>query len=200
MIGFMESLDQAAEPPTVRLSDTKNRYGWISITLHWVTAATVLAMWAIGSLSQQGNGHSDPALLHLHTSIGMTAYIVLWARILWRFYAGHPGPLPRQATRLFPLAKYFHFALLLAIGIMLVSGPLMVWSGGESIEVFSLAIASPLPTSTALHNALRALHSETATFVVLGAILHVAAVFKHLVFDRDGTFDKIMIAGHAQPE
>lgn len=26
-------------------------------------------------------------------------------------------------------------------------------------------------------------------------ILHVLAVFKHAVLDRDGTFDKIMIAG-----
>jgi cytochrome b561 len=45
-----------------------------------------------------------------------------------------------------------------------------------------------------VQHALRAVHGYTASFILAGMILHVLAVFKHTVLNRDGTFDKIMIA------
>src|SRR5207247_89744 len=86
----------------VRVRDTTTGYGWISIALHWLAAAIVLTMWTIGIMSQAAGGESDPWLVHLHTTIGMTAYALLWGRIIWRFTVGHPGPLPAQSAFLFP--------------------------------------------------------------------------------------------------
>ena len=183
-----------------RNADTRNGYGWISIALHWTTVAIVLPLWTIGRLAKGVGGANDPALLHLHTTIGMSAYALLWARIVWRFSVGHPGPLPRQGAFLFSVAKYFHFCLLIAIGVMLLTGPLAVWSGGEAIEVFSLTIPSPIPMSDALHDFFRGIHRLTSSFILLGIGLHVLAVFKHLILNRDGTFDKIMIAVRIQQE
>jgi len=181
-----------------RNADTKNGYGWISIALHWLTAAIVLTMWTIGSMSEAAGGERDPGLVHLHTAIGMSAYALLWGRIIWRFTVGHPGPLPRQGALLFSIAEYFHFALLIALGVMLVSGPLIVWSAGEAIHVFALTIPSPLGRVPGAHDVLRNVHGFTASFILLGIILHVLAVFKHVVLNRDGTFDKIMIASGVQ--
>jgi cytochrome b561 len=182
----------------VRMSDTRNGYGWISIALHWLTAAIVLTMWTIGSMSQAAGRESDPGLEHLHTTIGMTAYALLWGRIIWRFTVGHPGPLPRQSAFLFSIAKCFHFLLLAAIGVMLLSGPLVVWSAGEAIHVFALTAPSPLGKLPGMHHVLRSVHGFTASFILLGIGLHVLAVFKHVILNRDGTFDKIMIAGRIQ--
>ena len=106
--------------------DTKSGYGWISIALHWLTAAIVLAMWTIGTMAQAAGREQQSGLVQLHTTIGMTVYALLWARIIWRFKVGHPGPRPGQAALLFPVARYFHFLLLVALGVMLLSGPLMV--------------------------------------------------------------------------
>ncbi len=83
-------------PPAVRSSDSRSGYGWISIALHWLTAVIVLTMFVIGTLSQSAGEADYPRLVHLHTTIGMTAYVLLWGRIVWRFAVGHPGPLPRQ--------------------------------------------------------------------------------------------------------
>jgi len=172
----------------------------MSIALHWATVAIVLPMWTIGRLAKGESGTSDPALLHVHTTIGVSVYALLWARIIWRFKVGHPGPLPRQGVFLFSIAKYFHFCLLIALAVMLVSGPLTVWSGGDAIGVFSLTIPSPIPMSPALHDLLRAVHRFTSSLILLGVSLHVLAVFKHLILNRDGTFDKIMIAGRVRQE
>jgi cytochrome b561 len=178
----------------MRLNDTNHGYGWISIALHWLTAAVVLAMFVIGTMSQGAAREDYLALVSLHTTIGMTAYVLLWGRIVWRFTVGHPGPLPKQGVAFFTIGKYFHFVLLIAIGVMLLSGPLMVWSAGEAIHVFAATIPSPVEKLPRLQHMLRTVHGYTGSFVLAGMILHVLAVFKHTVLNRDGTFDKIMIA------
>jgi cytochrome b561 len=77
---------------------------------------------------------------------------------------------------------------------MLISGPLMVWAEGEAIEVFGLAVPSPLPMLAGVHDVLRRAHGLTASFILLAIILHVCAALKHVIVNKDGTFDKIMIA------
>ena len=179
----------------MRTRDTGSGYGWISIALHWLTAAIVVTMLTVGTLSQgAGAGPADPRMVHLHTTIGVTAYALLWGRIAWRFAVGHPGPLPRQGAVLFSIGKYFHFALLVAICAMLVSGPLIAWSAGQAIGVFTFSIPAPIAQAAELHRLARSVHGYAATFIFAGMMLHVAAVFKHTVIDRDGTFDKIMVA------
>jgi cytochrome b561 len=101
---------------------------------------------------------------------------------------------------LFPAAKYFHFLLLVAIGAMLLSGPLLVWSAGEAIKIFAFAIPSPFGKLPAAQNVLRTVHGLTASFILAGIIFHVLAVFKHVIVNRDGTFDKIMIADGVRHE
>jgi cytochrome b561 len=179
----------------MRIADTGNGYGWISIALHWLTAAIVLTMFVVGSMSQVDDPEQSLRLVHLHTTIGVTAYALLWGRIIWRFAVGHPGPLPKQGAFFFAIGKYFHFLLLLAIGAMLVSGPMMIWSDGAPIQVFAVAIPSPLEKFAHVQHLLRIVHGYGASFILAGVILHVLAVFKHTVINRDGTFDKIMIAG-----
>jgi cytochrome b561 len=178
----------------VRTADTANGYGWISIALHWLVAVIVLAMFVIGTMSQSADDVDYAPLVHLHTTIGIAAYPLLWGRIVWRFALGHPGRLPRQSAFFFAIGKHFHFVMLIAIAVMLLSGPLTVWTAGERIHVFGLAIPGPFAKLEAVQHALRAVHGYTAWFILAAMILHVLAVFKHTVLDRDGTFDKIMIA------
>jgi len=182
----------------VRWRDTRSGYGWVSIALHWLTAALVLTMWTLGTMSQTDVQDDAAWYAHLHMSIGVSAYALLWGRILWRLAEGHPGPHQGQSALLFPLAKVFHYGFLIAIGVMLVSGPLMVWSGGDAVEVFAFAIASPFAASPDLHDLLRRIHGVTSSLIIIGVVLHILAALKHVVINRDGTFDKIMVADRAR--
>ena len=182
----------------MRWRDTRSGYGWASIALHWLAAALVLTMWTLGTMSQTDVEADAGWYAHLHMSVGVSAYALLWARIVRRFAAGHPDPHSGQSALLFPLAKYFHYLFLIAIGVMLVSGPLMVWSGGDAVEVFALTIPSPFPAWSELHDLLRRVHGVTASVIILAVLLHILAALKHIVINRDGTFDKIMIADGAE--
>ena len=178
----------------MRWKDTPSGYGWISIALHWLAAALVLTMWALGTMSQTDVQDDAAWYAHLHMSIGVSAYALLWGRILWRFAVGHPGPHQGQSALLFPLAKVFHYVFLTAIAVMLVSGPLMVWSGGDAVEVFAFSIPSPFAAWSDLQDVLRRIHGVTASLILFGIVLHILAALKHIVVNRDGTFDKIMVA------
>jgi cytochrome b561 len=182
----------------VRWRDTRSGYGWVSIALHWLTAILVLTMWTLGTLSQTDVQADAAWYAHLHMSIGVSAFLLLWGRILWRFALGHPAPHPGQSARLFPVAKALHYLFLIAMGVMLLSGPLMVWSGGDAIELFAFAIPSPFAPWRGLHDLLRRVHGVTSSVIIVGVLLHILAALKHIVINRDGTFDKIMIADGAE--
>src|SRR5262249_20992650 len=89
---------------------------------------------------------------------------------------------------------------LIAIGVMLISGPLMVWSGGDAIEVFALVIPSPFAPWSELHDLLRRVHGVTASVIILGLILHILPALKHIVINLDGTFHMIMITDDARQD
>lgn len=182
----------------MRLWDTPHGYGWISIGLHWVTGALILLLWYTGSLAQlaaQPERYLD--LTRTHMTVALSAYALLWARVIWRLVVGHPGLGPARHGVLVRLGKVTHYVLVLAVAIMLVSGPLMVWSAGGTLRFFDLAIPSPFGGPyDAAYAVLRATHGIFGTVIVLGVAIHVCAVIVHLAIMRDGSFDRIMIADH----
>jgi cytochrome b561 len=178
----------------MRTRDTRTGYGWISIALHWLTAIVILAVWFIGS-----SIHSDPATmestLRLHTSIAISAYVLLWVRIVWRFVVGHPGPLPEQRGVFHAIGRYCHYVMLAAIGAMLLSGPLMVWSRGAVIHVWDwFVIPGPFGMNMDLFDAMHSTHIWCSRVIIFGTILHLGGVYKHAAFNQDGTFGKMLVA------
>ena len=171
------------------MRDTARGYGWISILLHWATAIVVVAMLMTGDFVQGGKVDA----VHRHTTIGIAMYVLLWARIVWRFRVGHPGPTAKQGRLSFAVGQYFHYAFLIAIGIMLISGPLMAWSAGDSIHVFWMEIPGPIGEDVAIHRFLRAVHGYTAAAILAALVLHSLAAIKHALINKDGTFDKIVV-------
>ena len=178
----------------MRWKDTPTGYGWISIGLHWVTAIFVLVMLFVGNSIPGKQGiYADK--LRLHTSLAFIFYIALWFRIYWRFSKGHPGPLPKQKGPFFYIGKYTHLALLVALAGMLISGPIMAWSGGYPVDVFHwFRINSPISMDAGLFTVMHTVHVACATFLAIGAVAHIGGTAKHFFFDNDGTIDKILVA------
>ncbi len=186
---------QQASPTHSRAWDTPSGYGWISIALHWITAILVVVLLFVGSSISSDDPELRARTLRLHTSVAILGYGFLWARIVWRFAQGHPGPLPNQKRVFFLIGKAVHYATVGAMALMLCSGPLMVWSGGEAIGVLDLfSIPSPLGPHPALRDLCHWVHATSAKVIVVGFLLHLGGVYKHAAFDQDGTFAKMLIA------
>lgn len=176
--------------------DGRRSFGWMSILLHWAGAAAILTLLFVGNSIHAAKGVDNDAALRLHTSIALSAYALLWVRIVWRLVKRHPDRLPRQKRWSYAAGRWFHWLLLAAIAAMLITGPLMAWAGGMPVRLFALEIPAPFAPSPALFGAMHAGHVFAASILGWGALLHILAAVKHIAVDRDGSFDRMMTPHH----
>ena len=172
------------------IKDAPSGYGWLSIGLHWFNAVAVVMLWFIGNKMTGADVAPDEAaeLVRVHTSVALTVYVLIWARIGWRFYSGHPRGLPDQGRIRFLIARTVHYTLLITIAVMLVTGPLKVWLGGEAIAFYNLgSIASPFAANEALHELFTTAHRWGGNVLFVVALTHMTAAARQLVFGRGET-------------
>ncbi len=175
------------------MTDRATGYGWLSIVFHWVAAVLVVTMFVIGEqLEDLARRPERTETLALHVSIGVIAIVVLGARILWRLVQRGPG-LPNQPRAIRLLSALVQWALLAAIAILILSGPVIQWSVGRSVDVFGLiGIPSMLPEMRTLHEVLEEVH-EFASYALIPLLaLHMLGALKHLIINRDGVFQRML--------
>jgi cytochrome b561 len=172
--------------------DGPRSFGWVSILLHWLGAAAIITLLFAGN-SIHASGVNGDAALRFHTSVALSAYSLLWVRVIWRVARRHPGRLPRQSRGSYAIATPAHWILLAAIAAMLVTGPVMAWAGGLPLRLFTLVIPSPIEPTPWLFGTMHLGHLAAAWILGWGTLLHVLAVIKHMAVDRDGSFDRMMV-------
>jgi cytochrome b561 len=178
------------------VNDTDTGYGWISIGLHWLTAVLIVYLLYLGSSIGGLEGEARTLAVKRHVSIAFASYALLVGRVIWRFWRGHPGPTTEQRGWAFTLGKYTHYAMLVALSVQVLTGPLMQWSYGRDIEVFDwFVIPTPIGPSFGLATALHAIHAASALFIFFAVVLHIGGVYKHTAFNQDGTLAKMIIPG-----
>ncbi|HEX8012202.1 MAG TPA: cytochrome b [Casimicrobiaceae bacterium] len=175
------------------MADAAGRYSGAAIALHWLTAALIVANLLLG-LSMVPLPISPRKLQWYlwHKSIGISVFLLTWARLSWRWV--HPPPPPvampdwqRRAARLAHLLLY---ALLLLIPI---SG--WLYSSATGVQVVYLGLL-PLPDlvpkNKALAAVLKATH-VTLNFTLFGLVcVHAAAALKHHFVDRDSVLTRML--------
>lgn len=93
------------------------------------------------------------------------------------------------------------WGLLAIIATLIVTGPIMQWSTGQPIDVFgAVSIPSPLPEMRGLGEALEEIHEIASQAIVPLLALHVLGALKHLIFNRDGVFQRILWAKEGRTE
>ena len=177
----------------MQLKDAPNRYGWISIVLHWTGAIAVVMLWFIGNLmTAERTGQAEYTELgHVHTSVAVAVYALLAGRIAHRFVVGFPGPLEGQHPGGFLITRLVQYTLLIGIAAMLLSGPLMVWANGDAVGVFDWGfIPSPFAPNASLHELMAETHRTARWALLVAALVHVAGVFA----SRGETLNSMLLA------
>ncbi len=190
-------MHESSGSPTARskLLDTDVRFGWVSILLHWVTAIVVIVLWYFGKSILNGPPEEADAVRRLHVSIASSAWLLLFARSIWRLRSGHPH-VKGQSLRIHRTAKLAHYAMLLVLCLMLFSGPLLVWAGGNSIVVFeTVSIPSPLSDSESIRRFAWLVHSTSSITLLVLVLLHIGGALKHLMFHSDDTIARMIWPG-----
>jgi cytochrome b561 len=164
------------------------RYDTVALTLHWLTAALVVTLFALAEIwGFLPKGPLRHGLQSIHISLGLALVAVVVLRILWR--ASLSRRLPSVANGLLAAAAHaMHYVLYLLLLVMIVSGPIRDWSRGHPIGFFGLfSVAAPFAVPANWHAPSSLIHFWAAwTIIVLAALHAVAALFHHYAL-RDGT-------------
>lgn len=159
------------------LFDQPDSFGWISIALHWTTTVAIIALWLIGqSISNQGADEID-ARRALHITLGLVAWLPLACRIGWRLLVAHPH-VSGQTSLVHLIARVTHYLILGALGVMIISGPIMAWALPDRTEVARVALG---------------FHSQAAVVLLVLVGLHILGALKHLMFHEDETIARMFM-------
>jgi len=178
------------------------RYHPVSIGLHWMIVALVLAQLALGwwmiEIPKDPPG-ARASWFNLHKSIGLTIGALMLVRLGWR--VAHPAPpLPLSMASWQRTAAHVSHWLLYAC---LILQPLWGYLGSTftkyPIKYFGMTLPRWGWDAPALKDLFSTLHFATVWVLMAVIALHVAAALKHLLIDRDEVFYRMWPRRAARP-
>lgn len=179
----------------MRWRATSEHWGWITISIHWLTALAVLSLFALGLWMVEldyyhGWYRQGP---HLHKSIGVLVLTLTLVRLLWRRIGGTPTPvagIPAWQHRAAVLAHVLLYILLLGVTL---SGYLISTADGRAVEVFNwFELPATLHGLDGQEDIAGTVHLTLAITLISLAGLHALAALKHHVLDKDRTLRRML--------
>ena len=174
------------------LRGNAGHYGAMAAALHWVSAAAIVAMVAIGfAAATSANTEWTTALLRIHVPLGLIVLALTMARLVWWLLDRRPAaPAGPNWQRI--AARLNHAALYGIVVLMGVSGiGVMVLSGAAAILFSGTTTALPRFFDIAPMKA----HALGAIILVALVGLHVGAAIYHQFYRRDHLLARMRIGG-----
>jgi cytochrome b561 len=168
-------------------SETAAHYTTTAIVLHWLIAAGAFAMIALGwwmiSIPKDPPG-PRLAAFNLHKSIGITIFLLMVLRVVWR--ASHQPPaLPPMPAWQARVARVNHALLYACLLLMPIAGFTASSFSGRPIVYFGHPLPMWFARNDAVSQVFYAVHFATSWVLVAAIALHIAATVKHQLIDRD---------------
>ena len=175
--------------------NTTERWGRVSIALHWTIAALILLVQVPAGLTMN---RVEPGLLQnilydTHKMTGLTVFALVVIRLAWRW----ANPVPELPADLPPwqagLARLTHGLLYLLILAMPVSGFIYTATGGFPVPLFYLVnLADFVPVNKPVAAVAKAVHLNLIWALLAVVLLHVAGALYHHLVRRDGILRRML--------
>lgn len=181
------------------MAASRTRYTTVAIVIHWLIAAAIIFQIILGW--RMGDGPKGPttyALFQLHKSIGITILLLSVLRLVWKLVNPAPPPPVDQARWEQVAAKLVHVGFyVIMIGLPL-TGWIMVSASRVPIPTLLYGTV-PWPhlpllpelaegAKHAWREAGEIGHGVLVKLTYLLLVLHLGAVAKHQILDKDEVF------------
>lgn len=185
------------------MAATRTRYTTVAIVLHWLIAAAIIFQIIVGWRMGDGPKGSPTtfALFQLHKSIGFTILLLSLARLAWRLFNPAPPPPAHQprweqlASKIVHVGFYVIMIGLPLTGWILVSTsrvvvPTLWWGVIPWPHLPGLPELAAGPKHV-WHEVGEIGHGVLVKLTYLLLLLHLGAVAKHQVLDKDEVFQNM---------
>ncbi|TCR92939.1 cytochrome b [Rhizobium sp. BK376] len=173
----------------------KSRYDRVTITLHWLSALLVIALFVAAYLWNNEFARGSPPrkfLQALHISLGILFTVVFIARLYWRNTSGRKLASTEQGL-MRVLSKGMHHLLYLLLTAQIVLGYLLRWAQGEPFMFFGVfSIPSLFGPSKPLAEWFEWLHNYAAWTIIILALGHAVAALTHHYLLKDDVLKRML--------
>ena len=175
--------------------NTTDRYGSLSIGMHWLMLLLMVAVYAMINLHDLAPKGSDlrAALKVWHFMLGLGVLALVVARLVMRQLAGAaPGitpPIPLWQQR---SAAAVHIALYLFMLGMPLLGWLAVSAKGAPVVFYGLQLPLLIGEDKALYDSLKEIHEVIGTIGYYLIGVHAAAALLHHYVMHDNTLRRML--------
>ena len=191
-------------------------YTKTAVVLHWLIAIAIFGMFALGwfmtDLPKEGPKQmaydvfnwgiytwqlaeeASPRTFYfnLHKSIGITLFVLIVLRILWRVTHKPPKLLSTYKTWERKLANATHHFLYLLMVAMPISGLIMAVSSKYGVKWFGLPFVKGLDNKN-LRDIFKETHEIVAVLILVMLVLHIGGALKHKFIDKDDTLKRMSL-------
>ncbi len=177
------------------LRNTRERWGRVSIWLHWTIAALILLVQVpvgITMLALEPGSNQDLAF-NVHKTNGIVIFVLAVIRLGWRW--SQPVPvLPADLPAWQAMAaRASHAALYALLFAMPITGFLYTAMGGFPVPLFMLYDVAPLvPENEALAEQFRTAHLTLQWVLYAVVLLHVGAALEHYLIRKDWVLRRML--------
>lgn len=175
----------------MQIRDTARHYGIVTRWLHWLTAAGIAVMLAIGWGAELLPDAAEGSLMGVHIGLGIAVLGLGLARIAWRVVnrrrpSRPTGPQGWMATAV-------QWALVALLVIVPLSGWLLLSAEGHAPSFFGLfSLPRLVGAGEGIEEFAEEAH-EVLPWVLLGVLaLHVLGALKHHIVDGDDTLRRMV--------
>lgn len=168
--------------------NTGIEYGVLARALHWLVAIGLFALIYLG-LEQSGleRGPEKTEIRFIHGSIAMAVFVLMTARIVWRFVnevPAHPADMPAWQRM---SASVVHWGLYATVFVQLAAGGMVVATGGKALPFFGLfSVPLPVTENRENHELWEEVHEATWIVVAVLIAVHVlGALYNHFIVKND---------------
>jgi len=164
------------------------RYSGISILNHWLTALFVVAMLTLGFSARSALDPAEDYIMSIHIALGFFVLLFVVWRTAVRLAEGFPDHAEADAlTR--TGAWWMHRALLAVLVLLVITGPLYLFTEGEGMNVFGwFTFYIPLQSIEIVHEPAEEVHKFLAVYALpLLLVVHLLGAARHYLGGRRET-------------
>ena len=171
-----------------------DRYGALSIGLHWFMLFLLAAVYACIELREFFPKGSEPreALKTWHTMLGLSVFLLVWLRLALRMTGPVPRIEPEPPKWQEVSARLMHFALYALMIAMPLAGWLILSAEGKPIPFFGLQLPALIGEDKPLAKLIEDIHEAGGTVGYFLIGFHAAAALFHHYIVRDTTLRRML--------
>lgn len=179
------------------LGNTRDRYGALSMALHWLMFLLLVGVYACIELRELYPKGSDPrdALKAWHFTLGLTVFALVWLRLALRLFQLTPTITPPVPGWQHVLSKIVHFALYAMMICLPVAGWLILSGEGKSIPFYGFELPPLIAENEPLAENLEEIHETVGKVGYFLIALHTVAALYHHYFMGDNTLRRMLPGG-----